>query len=89
MITREELKKIAALAMLSLDGEDLDALAEEVGAVIEFADAVAEADLSQFDLTERDEECPLREDVAAPSVPVEKILSNAAEARGGFFVARG
>ncbi|MDR2420981.1 MAG: aspartyl/glutamyl-tRNA amidotransferase subunit C [Oscillospiraceae bacterium] len=89
MITHEELKKIAALAKLSLDGEDLDALAEDVGAVIDFANDIAEADLSSFDLTERDEEYPLREDVAAPSVPAEKILSNAAESRGGYFVARG
>ncbi|MDR0839680.1 MAG: aspartyl/glutamyl-tRNA amidotransferase subunit C [Oscillospiraceae bacterium] len=89
MITHEELKKVAALAKLSLDGADLDALAADFGGIVEFADAVAGADLSAMDLTEHDEDFPLREDVVVPSLPPEEILSNAGESGGGFFVTRG
>ncbi|MDR0904698.1 MAG: aspartyl/glutamyl-tRNA amidotransferase subunit C [Oscillospiraceae bacterium] len=89
MITTDTLKKVAALAKLSLDGEDLDKLAADFGGIVEFADAVAGADLSAMDLTEHDEDFPLREDVVIPSLPPEKILQNAGEARDGFFITRG
>ena len=43
MITYDELKKLAALAKLSLDDEDADALIADISSILEFADAVAEA----------------------------------------------
>ena len=89
MITTDTLKKVATLAKLSLDGEDLEQLAADFGGIVEFADAVASADLSAMDLTEHDEIIPLREDVLQPSLPVEKILSNAPAAYDGFFTAKG
>ncbi|MDR3310166.1 MAG: aspartyl/glutamyl-tRNA amidotransferase subunit C [Oscillospiraceae bacterium] len=89
MITTEELRKIAGLAKLSLDGADLDALAADIGGVIDFADAVSRCDLTDADLTEYDEDCPLRGDEVRASRPVEQILANAAEARNGYFIARG
>ncbi|MDR0861212.1 MAG: aspartyl/glutamyl-tRNA amidotransferase subunit C [Oscillospiraceae bacterium] len=88
MISYDELKKIAALGKLSLDGVDLDALVRDVGGIIEFADAVAGADLTGLDLTERDELYPLREDVVVPSLANAVILSNAGASRDGFFVAK-
>jgi aspartyl-tRNA(Asn)/glutamyl-tRNA(Gln) amidotransferase subunit C len=89
MLTHEELLKIAALAKLSLEGEELDALAADIGGVIEFANHVSEADLSGYDLSERDENYPLREDAVLPSLPAELILSNAGKTAGGFFVSGG
>ncbi|MDR0813379.1 MAG: hypothetical protein LBO63_05185 [Oscillospiraceae bacterium] len=91
MITADGLLKLASLSKLSLDGIDLDEMARDIGGVIDFANEVSTADLTGFDLTETDERSPLREDIVAPSVPVETILSNAGEAvtdgNGGFFVA--
>jgi len=89
MITTETLKKVAALAKLSLEGENLETLVADFGGIVEFADAVAVADLSAMDLTEHDDIIPLREDVVIPSLPTDKILSNAGEAFDGFFVAKG
>jgi aspartyl-tRNA(Asn)/glutamyl-tRNA(Gln) amidotransferase subunit C len=89
MITHEELTKLAGLAKLSLDGEDTDALIADISDIIAFADDVAGADLSRFDLTERDEEYPLREDALRPSLPADVILSNAPAPRDGFFITRG
>ena len=89
MITTETLKKVAALTKLSLEGENLDVLAADFGGIVEFADAVAAADLSTMDITEHDDVFPLREDVLIPSLPPEKILQNARAAHDSFFVAKG
>jgi aspartyl/glutamyl-tRNA(Asn/Gln) amidotransferase C subunit len=89
IITHDELKKIAGLAKLSLDGEDAGALIADISGIIEFAKAVSAADIDAFDLTERDGEYPLREDALRPSLPASVILSNAPETRDGFFITRG
>ncbi|MDR3209285.1 MAG: hypothetical protein LBT36_01470 [Oscillospiraceae bacterium] len=89
MITDAELLKLAGLAKLSLDGVDLGELSKDIGGIIEFADAVAGADLTGADLTERDETYPLREDIVLPSLAPETILSNAPNARDGFFAPGG
>jgi aspartyl-tRNA(Asn)/glutamyl-tRNA(Gln) amidotransferase subunit C len=88
MITHEELKKIAALAKLSLADVDADALLRDIGGIIDFADEVAGADLTGLDVSETPEVFPLREDVVKPSLPQEIILKNAGETRDGLFVAR-
>jgi aspartyl-tRNA(Asn)/glutamyl-tRNA(Gln) amidotransferase subunit C len=87
MITHDELRKIAALAKLSLDGEDMAALADDIGGIIEFADAVAGADIPELEAAEADERYPLREDEPAGSYDREDILRNAARSRDGYFVA--
>ncbi|MDR3277507.1 MAG: Asp-tRNA(Asn)/Glu-tRNA(Gln) amidotransferase subunit GatC, partial [Oscillospiraceae bacterium] len=56
--------------------------------IIDFANEIAGADLSQLDTGAEPEAYPLRADEAAPSLPPETILRNAGEARDGFFVAR-
>ena len=88
MITVEEIKKIAGLAKFSLEGENLEELAVDLGQIVEFANEIASVDLSGLDLTEIDETVPLREDVVIPSRPLEKILQNARESHDGYFVAR-
>jgi aspartyl-tRNA(Asn)/glutamyl-tRNA(Gln) amidotransferase subunit C len=88
MITYDELKKIAALAKLSLDGEDMDALARDIGSILDFANQVAEAGVSDLGNIGEDEFWAFRPDEVRPSYPVEDILSNAGEQRDGYFVAR-
>lgn len=88
MITYEELKKIAALAKLSLDGEDMDALAKDISDILSFADTIAQAAVELPAGDGDTEEWCLREDVVAPSFPVADILSNAGEQQDGYFVAR-
>ncbi|MDR1590010.1 MAG: aspartyl/glutamyl-tRNA amidotransferase subunit C [Oscillospiraceae bacterium] len=87
MITYDELRKIAALAKLSLDGEDMAALAADVGEIIEFAEAVAGADIPDAESVGTGETYPLREDVPGLSAPRDDILRNAAQSSGGYFVA--
>lgn len=87
MITGDELKKLAALAKLSLEGEDTESLIKDISSILEFADAVAQAavDLPEEELSA---EWALREDVVQPSFPVEDILQNAGEQQDGYYVAR-
>lgn len=87
MITLDELKKLARLAKLSLDGEDTDALAADITSILEFANTVSEAvvDLPAEEVTGAYD---LREDIVAPSSPIEEILLNAAEKQDTYFVAR-
>lgn len=88
MITYDELKKIAALAKLSLDGEDMDALAKDISNILDFADIIAQAAVDQPADFEDAADWNLRDDVLKPSFPVEDILSNAGEQQDGYFVAR-
>lgn len=88
MITVDELKKIAALAKLSLDGEDIEALQRDISNVLEFADTIAQAVVDLPDDGGEAEEWRFRDDVVLPSFPVEEILSNAGEQQDGYYVAR-
>ncbi len=88
MITYDELNKLAALAKLSLDGEDMNALAQDITSILEFADAIAQAAVDLPEGDTEDAEWRFREDVLQPSFPVEDILKNAREQQDGCFVAR-
>ncbi len=90
MITHEELKKLAALAKLSLDGEDTDKLAKDITSVLSFAETVSQAavGLPEDNATGDDCDWSFREDILQPSFPVDEILVNAGERQDGFFIAR-
>lgn len=88
MITYDELKKLAELAKLSLDGEDIGVLANDISSILEFAETIAQAAVDLPDGEKADARWSLREDILQPSFPAEDILSNAGERQNGFFVAR-
>lgn len=88
MVTLNELKRTAALCKLSLEGEDMDALLRDMSGIIEFADAVASADIAAPERGEH-EISVLRPDTVSPSLPQDDILKNAHERTGPFFTARG
>jgi len=90
MITVDELYKIAALAKLSLDGEDIEALRNDISSVLEFADTIAQAvvELSDENTPAAADSGAFRDDTVRPSYPIDEILSNAGERRDGYFVAR-
>ena len=88
MITYDELKKLAELAKLSLDGEDIGALANDISSILEFAETIDQAAVDSPDSERTHADWSFREDILQPSYPVEDILSNAGERQNGFFVAR-
>ena len=88
MVSYEELMKIAALAKLSLEGEDTDKLLSDMSDMVEFADQVSKAGLSGDGGRER-EPSMLRADVPEPSLTPDEVLKNAHERSENFFLARG
>lgn len=86
-ITRQEVEHVASLARLSLGEAELEAFAEQLGKILQYADKLKELNTEGVPPTAH----PLpirnvfREDVARPSLPVEEALSNAPDRDGDFF----
>ena len=89
MVTHEDILKIAALAKLSVEPEELDGLTRDMNRIIEFADAVNSysADADDFDNT-NDLSNVFREDEVKPSFDREEILKNAPVQEDGYFLVR-
>ena len=89
MVSHDEVKKIADLAKLYFDEEQLDSITEDLNGILAFADTVTAFDASGYDIDgSEDMLMPLREDIVSSSYEPELILSNAMEADDGFFVVR-
>lgn len=89
MVTHEEILKIARLAKLSVEPEELDGLTKDMNSIIEFADAIgsAVADVSDFDNINGLSNV-FREDTVEPSFGREEILKNAPNQEDGYFLVR-
>lgn len=90
MITRQEVLRIARLAQLEIDEEHLDALARDLGRILEHVEQLRGLDLDGAapggsDLT-ADAGRALRVDEPHPSLPVGELQANAPSFRDGFFV---
>ncbi len=88
MVSVEELRKTAALAALSLEGADIDALLSDLNNVIEFAGMIAEAQVSAESEDRETEACDLRDDTVTPSFDRTLLLSNAYESDGRYFIVK-
>lgn len=90
MVTKDEVKKVADLAKLEFAGEELDALTTELNAVLGYIDQLKELDVTNVapleNLNEAVEQSALREDIARPSLVVEKALSNAPKSADNYFL---
>jgi len=89
MITSDELKRIARLAKISLEGEDIDALIAETTEIVKIAQIIDSVDLSLLDCRGDNDTAVLREDNVIPPLPSDLLLKNAAGKRDSYFVAPG
>ncbi|HEY6583957.1 MAG TPA: Asp-tRNA(Asn)/Glu-tRNA(Gln) amidotransferase subunit GatC [Gaiellaceae bacterium] len=86
-ITREEVLHVAKLARLELSDDEVERFTEQLSAILEAVDKVAELDLSGVEPTAH----PLdlvnvwADDEPQPSLPVEEALANAPDRDGNFF----
>lgn len=86
-ISRDEVLHVAELAHLALTDEEVDRLAEELGAILDAVGKVAELDLSDVEPTSH----PLDvvnvwdEDVPRPSLALDEVFANAPEREDDFF----
>lgn len=87
-LTRKEVEEIALLARLHLETEELSAMEQELGAILEHFSAIASVDTT--DVPPMTHAVPLdlrlREDAPSPSLSVEDALRGAPAKAGDVFV---
>lgn len=85
---KEEVEAIALLARLELDEAEVAAMQVDLTAILAHMDALAEVDTAGVEpMTHAvPMDLPLREDVIAPSLPIEVATAGAPEADDGAFL---
>ncbi len=86
-ITREDVLHVARLARLEIPAEEVDAVQEQLGAILEAVSKVSELDLSDVEPTSHplDVVNAWAEDEPRPSLPREDALANAPDPADGAF----
>jgi aspartyl-tRNA(Asn)/glutamyl-tRNA(Gln) amidotransferase subunit C len=87
-LSRADVEHVAHLARLGLTGDELARLEGQLNHILEQYLKLAELDTDAIPPTAQviELENILREDVARPSLPVERVLANAPEREGDLFV---
>ena len=86
-IDRETARKVAKLARIKVEEDALDALAGEFNAILGFVEQLNEVDVAGVEPMTSVTPMRLkrREDVVTEGDQQDKVLSNAPDAREGFF----
>lgn len=86
-ITVKDVEHVANLARLELSDSEKEQFAGQLNAILKYAEKLNELDTEGIEPTSH--VLPLanvmREDVAAPSWPIEKVMANAPEEEEGQF----
>jgi aspartyl-tRNA(Asn)/glutamyl-tRNA(Gln) amidotransferase subunit C len=87
-LTRSDVEHVAFLARLRLSEDELDRLEGQLNHILDQYAKLSEIDTSAIPPTAQTIELEniLRDDVAAPSLPVEDVLRNAKLTEGDFIV---
>ncbi len=87
-IDREEVRRVAALARLSVSAEEADRLARDLDQMLEYVETLNGVDTTDVEPTSHvvPIETPMREDRAVPAIDPELALANAPERHGSAFV---
>ncbi len=86
-IDTETAAKVAKLARIKVEEQDLPALANELGAVLGFIEQLSEVDVEGVEpmVSVTPMRLKRREDKVTDGGQQEKVLANAPDAREGFF----
>jgi aspartyl-tRNA(Asn)/glutamyl-tRNA(Gln) amidotransferase subunit C len=86
-ITREDVLHVAALARLEIPEDQVDAVQDQLGAILEAVGKVSELDLSDVEPMTHplDLANEWAEDVSRPSLPRDEALANAPDPSDGAF----
>ena len=86
-LTREDVTYVANLARLEFSPDEVTALVDKMGAVLDYAQTLSELDTSAVKATEHvlAVQNVFREDVPKPSLTNEQALANAPESEAGCF----
>jgi aspartyl-tRNA(Asn)/glutamyl-tRNA(Gln) amidotransferase subunit C len=87
-LSRSDVEHVAHLARLGLTAEELSLLEGQLNHILEQYAKLAELDTEAIHPTAQTIELEniLRDDVVAPSLPVEDVLRNAPASAGGYLV---
>jgi len=92
MITKEEVLKIAKLAKLSVNNDEIDMLIEDMSKIIEYADAintVVEDEDNEVEFYNINNSAnAFNEDIVIDSYDRDEILKNREGGENGYFVIR-
>jgi len=90
LITRHDVRKVAALARLELGDEQVDRMTAELGGILDQIAALSELRTEQVSPASQvlDLRNVLREDVDRPSLPMEAVLANAPDRDDNSFRVR-
>ena len=88
MITRKEVEKVANLARLNFEEDELDAFTGQLNDILNHIEELNELDTSNVEPTAHalDITNVMREDEAGASFPVEEIMANAPEHEKDSFL---
>ena len=86
-VDQKDVEAIALLARLALSDEEVARLQRDLGSILEYIETLRELDVSGVEpMTHAvPMDCPLREDAAGPSLPVDEALAAAPRRDGDFF----
>ena len=86
-IDRETARRVAKLARIKVEEDSLDALAGDFNAILGFVEQLNEVDVDGVEpmVSVTPMRLKRREDVVTDGDQQEKVLSNAPDAREGFF----
>ncbi|MGH1376577.1 MAG: Asp-tRNA(Asn)/Glu-tRNA(Gln) amidotransferase subunit GatC [Alphaproteobacteria bacterium] len=87
-LDKEAVKKVASLARIRMDDEQLEAMAPQLSKIIGFVEQLAEVDTDNVEPLANvvDITLQLRDDVVNDGDCVDKVLKNAPESTQGYFV---
>lgn len=87
-IDKNNVEYTARLARIDLQSKELEKLAKQLQEIVGFIDKLKEIDVERINPTSHilSMDNVLREDVARASLPVEKVLMNAPQKQGNFFL---
>ena len=86
-ITEDEARKVAHLARIAVDDAALPALARDLNGILRFMEQLSEVDVEGVEpmVSVTPMRLKRREDVVTDGNQQDKVLSNAPDAREGFF----
>ena len=89
-LDRADVERIAALARIGLNEEEVETLREQLSHIIEQFDVLKQLDTTGTSATDYASQLPpqsgvMRDDVALDSLDPEEVLSNAPRREGEFF----
>ena len=86
-ITGDEVRELALLARLRLSEQEVTAMTDNLGAILEYVDALRALDTASIEpMTHAVPfDCPTRDDEVKPSLSPDEALANAPRRDGSFF----